>query len=155
MCVHTKSFQSCPILCDPMDCSLPGSSTHGILQARILSALPCPPPGDPGNPGIEPESLMSPALAGRFFISSTTWEAHLSDRLVAPDSLQPHGLCSPWNSPGQNTGMGSLSLLQGIFPTQESNPGVLHRRQILYQLCHQENPRKLEWGAYPFSSRSS
>ena len=50
------------------------------------------------------------------------------------NSLWPHGLYSPWNSPGQNTGMGSCSLLQGIFPTQESNPGLLHCRQILYQL---------------------
>ena len=40
------------------------------------------------------------------------------------DSLRPNGLCSPWNSPGQNTGVGSRSLLQGIFPTQESNPGL-------------------------------
>ena len=40
------------------------------------------------------------------------------------DSLQPHGLYSPWNSPGQNTGVGSLSLLQGIFSTQGSNPGI-------------------------------
>ena len=43
-----------------------------------------------------------------------------------PNSLQPHGLYSPGNSPGQNTGVGSLSLLQGIFPTQEWNPGLLH-----------------------------
>ena len=42
------------------------------------------------------------------------------------DSLQPHGLESPWNSPGQNTGVGSLFLLQWIFPTQGSNPGLLH-----------------------------
>ena len=55
------------------------------------------------------------------------------------DSLQPHGLHSPWNSPGQNTGVGSLSLLQGIFPTQGSNPGLLHCRQILYQLNHKGN----------------
>ena len=40
-------------------------------------------------------------------------------RSVVSDSLRPHGLCSPWNSPGQNTGVGSLSLLQGIFPTQD------------------------------------
>ena len=62
--------------------------------------------------------------------------------------------CSPCNSPSQNTGVGSLSLLQGIFPTQESNPGLLHCRQLLYQLS-QGNPRILEWVAYPFSSRSS
>ena len=62
---------------------------------------------------------------------------------------------SPWNSPGQNTGVGSLSLLQGIFPIQGSNPGLPHCRWILYQLSHKGNPRILEWVAYPFTSRSS
>ena len=56
---------------------------------------------------------------------------------------------------GQNTGVGSLSLLQGIFPTQGSNPGLPHCRQILYQLSHKGSPRILESVAYPFSSRSS
>ena len=59
---------------------------------------------------------------------------------VISDSLQPHGLYSPWNSLGQNAGVGSLSLLQGIFPTQGSNPGLLHCRQILYQLSYQGSP---------------
>ena len=62
---------------------------------------------------------------------------------------------SPWNSPSQNTGVGSLSLLQGIFPTQGSNPGLPHCRLILHQLNHQGSPRILEWVAYPFSNRSS
>ena len=53
---------------------------------------------------------------------------------VVSNTLWPHGLYSPWNFPGQNTGVGSLSLLQGIFPTLESNPGLLHLRQILHQL---------------------
>ena len=53
-------------------------------------------------------------------------------------TLQLHGLYSPWNSPGQNTGVGSLSLLQGIFPTQGLNPGLLHCRQILYQMNYTE-----------------
>ena len=53
----------------------------------------------------------------------------------------PHGLYSPWNSPGQNTGVGSHSILQGIFPTQGSNPGLPDCRSILYQLSHQESPR--------------
>ena len=53
------------------------------------------------------------------------------------DSLRPHGLYSSWNSPGQNTGVGSLSLLHWIFPTQESNQGLLQYRQILYQLSYQ------------------
>ena len=74
---------------------------------------------------------------------------------VVSDSLQPHGWYSPWNSPGQNTGVGSLSLLQGIFPTQESDPGLPHCRWILYQLSHKGNWRILGWVAYPFSSRSS
>ena len=56
------------------------------------------------------------------------------------NSLQSHGLHSPWNSLGQNTGVGSLSLLQGIFPTQESNQGLLNCRQILYQLRYQGSP---------------
>ena len=64
-------------------------------------------------------------------------------------------LYSPWNSPGQNTGVGSCSLLQGIFPTQGSNPGLPHCGWILYQLSHKGSPRILEWVAYPFSSRSS
>ena len=61
-------------------------------------------------------------------------------RSVMSDSLQPHGLYSPWNCPGQNTGMGSLSFLQGIFPTQELNRGLLHCRWILYQLNYQGSP---------------
>ena len=71
------------------------------------------------------------------------------------DSLWPHVLYSPCHSPGQNTGVGSHSLLQGIFPTQVSNPGLLHCRQIVHQQSHQGSPRILEWVAYPFSSRSS
>ena len=122
------SLQLCPTLCDPIECSLPGSSVHRILQARILEwlSLPSPedlpnagikpgspslqvdslpseppekslpswgatttrkvksqgsdsrysPPGDLPNPGIEPMSLLSPALASRFFTTSTTWEAN-------------------------------------------------------------------------------
>ena len=58
---------------------------------------------------------------------------------VVSDSLRPHGLYSPWNSPGQNPGVGSISLLQGIFPTQGSNPGLSHCRRILYQPSHQGN----------------
>ena len=63
--------------------------------------------------------------------------------------LQPHGLPSPRNFPGQNTGVGSHSLLQGIFPTQGSNPSLPHCRQILYCLRHQGSPQILE---YPIPS---
>ena len=57
----------------------------------------------------------------------------------------------PWNSLGQNTEVGSLSLLQGIFPTQGSNPGLLHCWWILYHLSHKGSPRILEGVAYGFS----
>ena len=80
--------QSCLTLCDPMDCSLPGSSVHG-------------------------------------------------------------------DSPGKNTGVGCHALLQGIFPTHRSNPGLPHCSQILYCLSHQGSPKILEWVAYPFFRGSS
>ena len=64
----------------------------------------------------------------------------IESRSVVSDSLQPHGLYSPWNSPGQITGVDSLSLLQRIFPTQGSNPGLVHCRWILHQQSHQGKP---------------
>ena len=70
--------------------------------------------------------------------------------LCNPMDCSPPELLCPWNSPGQNTGVGSLSLLQGIFPTQGSNPGLPHCRRILYQLSHKGSPRILEWVTYPF-----
>ena len=95
------------------------------------------------------ESWIPPHMLS--FSSHWKWSESLS---VVSDSLRLHGLYSSWNSPGQSTGEGSLSLLQGIFPTQGMNPGLPHCRQILYQLSHQGSPRILEWVAYSFSSRS-
>ena len=80
----------------------------GILQARILEALPCPPPGDLPSPGSE---RRSPALQ--------------EDSLSSEPSGKP-----------RNGGVDILSLLQGIFPTQKSNWGLLHCRHILYQLSY-------------------
>ena len=62
--------------------------------------------------------------------------------LFVSDYLQSHGLYSPWNSPGQNTGVRSHSLLQGIFPTQGLNPGLLCCRRILDHLSDQESLKK-------------
>ena len=56
VCMYVKVAQLCPTLCDLMDYSLPGSSVHGILQARIQEWVPCPPPEDLPNPGIKPRS---------------------------------------------------------------------------------------------------
>ena len=72
--LRAQSFHSCLNLCGLMDCSQPGSSVHRILQARIMEWVACPPSGNLPNPRIEP--LMPPALAGGFFTTSTTWEAH-------------------------------------------------------------------------------
>ena len=69
-----KLLQSCPTLCDTTDCSLPASSVHGTLQARILEWVAKPSSGDLPDPGIEPTSLVSPALAGGFFTTSGTLE---------------------------------------------------------------------------------
>ena len=75
--VKSELLQPCPTLCDPMDCSPSRSSVHGIFQTRILEWVACPSPGDLPDPGIEPASLMSPSLTGRFFTTSTTWEAQI------------------------------------------------------------------------------
>ena len=84
------------------------------------------------------------------------WKWKSVSNSVVSDSLWPHGLYSPRNSPGQNTGVGSLSLLQGIFPTQGLNRGFPHCRWIFfYQLSHKGSPRILEWVAYLFSRGSS
>ena len=104
-----KIVQLCPTLFDPMDCSPPGSSVHGILQARIQDWVVISFPEDLPNPGIKPRS--------------SAWQV---------DSLSSEPPGKP-----KNTEVGSLSLLQGIFPTQGSNPGLLHCRWILHQLSHQ------------------
>ena len=99
--------------------------------------------------------LISHLMPTVHFTRLTQSRHESESRSVMSDSLQPHGLYSPWNSPRQNTGVGSLSLLQGIFLTQGSNPGLPQCRQILYQLSHRGSPRILEQVAYPFSSGSS
>ena len=101
-------------LCDPWTVAHQASLSMGFSRPEYWSGLPCLPPGDLPNPGIE---TRSPALR--------------------VDSL----LSVPPGKP-KNTGVGSLSLLQGLFPTQESNPGLPHCRQILYQLSYQYLPRK-------------
>ena len=109
-CLVAQSFQT---LCDPTDSSPPGSSVHkDFSRPEHWSGLPCPPPGDLPNPGME----------------------HRSPTLQA-DSL-------PSEPPGKpkNTGVGTLTLLQGMLLTQESNWGLLHCRQVCYKLSYQESP---------------
>ena len=125
------------------------SSVCGILPVRMLV---CVTPGDLPNPGIKPESLTSPALAGKFFSISATWEAQFYSwkkwrslsrvqLFVTPWTLTLQGLLFMEFS-RQEHRMGSRSLLQGIFPTQALSPGLPNCRWILYHLCHQGSPRQ-------------
>ena len=70
-------------------------------------------------------------------IQTTSYEGESESLSVLSGSLRSHELYHPWNSSGQNTGVGILSLLQGVIPTQELNWGLLHCRHILYQLSYQ------------------
>ena len=72
--LHAKSLQSCRTLWNPRGCSPPGSTVLGILQARILEWVALPSSRDLRGPGIEPQSLRSPAVAGGFFTTSAIWE---------------------------------------------------------------------------------
>ena len=119
--------QSCPILCDPMDCSTLGlpvhhqlleftqTHVHPIISSSVIpfsSHLAFPSPWDLPNPGIKPRS-------------PTLW----ADSLPAEPQGKP-----------KNNGVGSPSIFQRIFPTQESNQGLLHCRHIFYQLSYQGSP---------------
>ena len=140
-------IQSSPTLRDPMDCDPPGSSIHGILQARILEWVAIP--FSRRSFQFRDQTQVS-RITGRFFTIWATREAKQKPCLLSNKNiravkvkvaqsclpLQPHGLHSLWNFPSQNTGVGSCSLFQGIFPTQGLNPGLLHCRQILYQPSH-------------------
>ena len=101
MCM-LKSLQSCPTLCDPMDCSSPGSSVHGILQPRILEWVAMP--SSTGSSWsrdwtLDPEScLMSPVLASGFFTTSMTWEAFspfLQTQFSRKNDLSSHSFLKP------------------------------------------------------------
>ncbi|CAI9163930.1 unnamed protein product [Rangifer tarandus platyrhynchus] len=104
--------QVCLTLCDPVNCSPPGSSVHGILQARIL------------------EWAATPSSRGSSPPGDQTQVCRTADRFFTP---------GPPRKP-DNTGMGSLSLLQQIFPTQELHQCLLHCRPILHQLSYHGSP---------------
>ena len=97
-----------------------------------------------------PQSRKKEVTVSSWFSRLWKWMAIKMSLSVIPNSLWSHGPYSPWNFPGQNTGVASLSLLQGIFPTQGSNPGLPHCRQILYQLSHREAQE--HWSGWPVPS---
>ena len=79
-CMHAKLLHLCLTLFSPMDCTFQVPLSMGFSRQEYWTGLPCPPPGDLLDPGIEPAFLMCPALAGEFFTTSTTWEAFLYNR---------------------------------------------------------------------------
>ena len=124
-------------------CHLKGCKALDTAQnVVVLFTQSCLTPSPRGS------SVLGILLARTLQSESESWS-------VISHSLWPHGLYGPWNSAGQNTGVRSHSLLQGIFPTQEPNMGLLHCRRILYQLSYQGSPGKLEWVAISSSRGSS
>ena len=150
--MYAKSLQLCLTLWDTVDCSLSGSSLWGILQERILEWVAMPCSGESSWPRNQTWVFyVSCILAGGFLTTSATWEALINSAVMClvaqsclthrdPVDCSPPGSSVHGDSPGKNTGVGCHALLQGIFPTQGSNPGLLHCRWILYHLSHQGNP---------------
>ena len=93
--IRARSLQSCLILCNPMDCSLPVSSIHGILQARILEWVDIPLSWGSSRPRDRPASLTSPAFASRFFTTNATWEAQTVEGVRCQYSPGPHPSIPP------------------------------------------------------------
>ena len=111
--------------------------TDGLCNPTWGPRLPHTSPGPHDTPGTLPPQGCDVTKRGRdqSYVKYSFYP-EVESRSVVSDSLRPHGLYSPWNSPGQNTGVGSLSLLLGIFPTQGWIPVLPHCRQILCQLSH-------------------
>ena len=100
---------------------------------------------------VKPLQLKSLTSSSFTFFLWQDCQSGSESHSVMSNCLRPHGLYSPWNSLGQNTGVGHLFLLQRVFPIQGLNPGLLYCRWIFYQLSHKGSPRILEWVAFPFS----
>ena len=147
------------LLCPPPG-HLPDPGMEPRSPALQVDSLPSEPPGKPRSTRVGSLSLLQgifPSQELNWGLLHCRWilyqlsyqnsplisyESESESDSVPSNSLQPHQLYSPWNSPGQNTGVGggSLSLLQGILSTQGSNPGLTHCRRILYQLSHKGSP---------------
>ena len=139
----------------------------GFPRQEYWSGLRFPPPGDLPHPGLEPGPPVSPALQMDALTAALCWKpstvglskdekSESVSHSVVSYSLWPYGpqparLLCPWDAPGQNTGVGCRSRLQGVFPTQGLNPGLLHRRQTLYHLSHQGSPDTLQGNPLQYS----
>ena len=116
--------------------SNPSAQNTGMGSCSLLQGIFPTQGSNPGFPHCR-QILYQLSHQGRETLRYSSVQV---SRSVVSNSFQPHGLHSPRNSPGQKTGVGCFSLLQGIFPNQGSNLGLLYGRQILYQLSHQGSP---------------
>ena len=139
-CMKVKSesevAQSCPNLSDPMDCSLAGSSNHGIFQARILECVA----SAFSSICMYITCILYMYIHIIYVYYMYIYIAQLCPTLCKPMDYSPpgspvHGIFS-----SKNTGVGCYFLFQGIFPTQGWNPGLPHCRQTPYHLSHQRIP---------------
>ena len=135
--------QSCPTLCNPMNCSTPGLPVHHQLLEftqthvhRVGDATqPSHPLSSPSPPVPTPsQHQMLDWIYSWFYLKVLVTQSYMS--LWDPIDYSLPGSFCPWDFPSKHTGVGCHSLLQGIFPTQEMNPGLLHCRQILCHLSH-------------------
>ena len=151
--LHEKLYEQRSLVsCSPWGLKeLDMTATEHACMHSMLTAREDPGSGWTGCSRTSEFTSQEARLQLRLFLWNLwTYMNWSESQSVMSNSLQPHGPYSLWIFPGQNTRVGSLSLLQGIFPTQGSNPGLLH-----YQLSHKGSTIILEWVAYRFSSRSS
>ena len=121
-----KSVQSCLALCDPVDCiTRQAPLSMGFSRQEYWSGLPCPSPGDLPHPGINPTSLTSPALAGGFFTTSTTWEA---TSLLFPS----------WPPCLKLKGTPFFSCINGTREWSTINPNIILQLCLSFSLCHKD-----------------
>ena len=154
--VKVKVTQLCLIHCDSVNCNLQVSSVCGILQSRILEWVAVP--FSRGSSASRDRTQVS-HIAGGFFTIWVTRESQYSSQYFAMHSsrgsfqlkdqtmfptLQANSLPSVPPGKPKNTGVVSLSFLQGIFLTQESNCGLLHHSSILYQPSYQGSPEDVQ-----------
>ena len=130
---------------NPMDRGAWRSPVHGVSELTWPSDWACARTHADDHLGqravcvLREWDMGGGAHTGGIIKWSVKWRSAVSE------SLWPHALYSPWDSPGGNTGVGSLSLLQGTFPTQGSNLGLPRSRRILYQLSHKGSPNEAWW----------
>ena len=128
---------SCSVMSDsgtPRTVACQAALSMEFFRQEYWSILPFSSPVELYNPGIAP---WSASHAGSLLFELPQCRISESFSVVSNCNPTDH---SPWDSPGQNTAVGSCSLLQVIFPIQGSNPGLLHCRQILYQLSYRGSP---------------